>query len=319
MGFGSSANITRMGSDSRGFTGNRLVGYPESHDKERLMYDNLTYGNNTNSSHNVRDLNTALGRMSALGATSLLIPGPKMIWHFADLGMQNSIYTCTNGTVNDESATIVGDCKLATKPQPQWTENWLNIAQRSKIYSDWAKMIALKINEPVFEGDYNIDSADNDLTPRIWVYNNSLPSSQLKSVVILANFDVTAQNIIPDFPGTGTWYNLMDNSTYNVTSTTNPINIEAGGFRIYGNMPSTLSHEDLLTDTVKIYPNPAQHSFSISVEVDEVQVYDTTGKLVKTIYSTDDVSFDISDLKPSLYFVKIQTKQGVTTQRLLVE
>jgi hypothetical protein len=35
---------------------NRLIGYAESHDEERLMYKNLQYGNNTNPAHNVKNL-----------------------------------------------------------------------------------------------------------------------------------------------------------------------------------------------------------------------------------------------------------------------
>ena len=31
---------------------------------------------------NIQELNTSLSRMSAIGAMSLTIPGPKMIWHF---------------------------------------------------------------------------------------------------------------------------------------------------------------------------------------------------------------------------------------------
>lgn len=321
LGFGSSANITRMGSDSRGFAGNRLVGYPESHDKERLMYDNLTYGNNTNSSHNVRDLNTALGRMSTLGATSILIPGPKMIWHFADLGMRNSIYTCTNGTVNDESATIVGDCKLATKPQPQWTENWLNIVQRSQIYNDWAKMIQLKINEPVFEGDYTMESSDTDLTPIIWVFNDALPSNQLKNVVILGNFQVTNQGIIPFFPYTGTWYNLMDNASFNVSNVQAPINIEAGGFRIFGNQPSTLKVNDELETlaNIQIFPNPSKGTFYLNMPVEKVLVYNIAGMLVKSFENVSNLTYDVSNLRTALYFVKIQNNNATSTLKLLIE
>jgi hypothetical protein len=44
------------------------------------MYKNLQYGNNTNPAHNVKNLDVALSRMSA-GAVSLLVPGPKMIYH----------------------------------------------------------------------------------------------------------------------------------------------------------------------------------------------------------------------------------------------
>ena len=38
MGYNSSNDISRIASSSRGFTANRLVGYAESHDEERLMY-----------------------------------------------------------------------------------------------------------------------------------------------------------------------------------------------------------------------------------------------------------------------------------------
>ena len=53
------------------------------------MYNALQYGNNWDG-YNIQDLNTSLSRMSAIGAISLTIPGPKMIWHFSDLGMENS-------------------------------------------------------------------------------------------------------------------------------------------------------------------------------------------------------------------------------------
>src|SRR5690606_26164438 len=115
---GYTSNISGIGHKSRPqFQGPRVIGYAESHDEERLMYKNLMYGNSTNSSHDVKDLNTALSRMSALGAVTLTVPGPKMIWHFGDLGMENSIFTCNDGSVNDPSGND-GDCKLDTKPQP---------------------------------------------------------------------------------------------------------------------------------------------------------------------------------------------------------
>ncbi|MGY8911437.1 MAG: alpha-amylase family glycosyl hydrolase, partial [Flavobacteriales bacterium] len=173
-------NINRMGHKSRGFTKPRLMGYAESHDEERVMYKTITFGNSTISAHNVKDLNTALSRMSAIGAVTLTIPGPKMIWHFGDLGMENSIFTCNDGSYENDG------CKLATKPQPQWTNNWLTTAIRKSIYDDWARINALKINEDVFEGDYTITSGS--LTPRIDIFNTSIPESELRNVIVLANF-----------------------------------------------------------------------------------------------------------------------------------
>ena len=322
MGFDSNNNINGIGHKSRpSFLGARIIGYPESHDEERLMYKNLQFGNSTNSSHDVKNLNIALSRMSALGAVSLTVPGPKMIWHFGDLGMQNSIYTCNNGTVNEPGGTD-GDCKLDTKPQPQWSENWLANSNRNKIYNDWSRINYLKINEAVFEGDYTINSGN--LTPTILIKDDALPSTQLKDVVILANFDVNSQNITPNFPYTGDWYDLMDatGSTFiNVTSVTNPITVAAGQFKMYGNKAPTLSVEnEELSLSFKIYPNPVNNSFNINKNANELRIYDLTGKLVKTFKGefTQNKSFDISELNDSIYLVKIKNNEGqVLTSKLI--
>ena len=322
MGFDSNNNINGIGHKSRpSFLGARIIGYPESHDEERLMYKNLQFGNSTNSSHDVKNLNIALSRMSALGAVSLTVPGPKMIWHFGDLGMQNSIFTCNNGTVNEPGGTD-GDCKLDTKPQPQWSENWLANSNRNKIYNDWSRINYLKINEAVFEGDYTINSGN--LTPTILIKDDALPSTQLKDVVILANFDVNSQNITPNFPYTGDWYDLMDatGSTFiNVTSVTNPITVAAGQFKMYGNKAPTLSVEnEELSLSFKIYPNPVNNSFNINKNANELRIYDLTGKLVKTFKGefTQNKSFDISELNDSIYLVKIKNNEGqVLTSKLI--
>jgi glycosidase len=311
MGYSSDSNISRMTSSSRGFTANRLMGYAESHDEERLMYKNVQYGA-SNGSYNVKTLNTALSRMSAIGAVSLLVPGPKMIWHFGELGMDDSIFSCNNGTVNDESATISGDCKLDTKPQPQWTENWLGDSNRNKIYNDWAKMITLKTVEPVFLGTASITNA-NSLTVNIKITNNSLASTQLKDVVIVANFDVTAQNLVPNFQYTGTWYNLMDNTTLNVTDVTSPINLAPGEFRIYGNKQANLAIENFEKENgISLYPNPVADYFTLSFAASKVEIYAVTGQLVKSFKTNgnSDFQFHVNDLTTGLYLVKAYNEEN---------
>ncbi|MTH15128.1 alpha-amylase family glycosyl hydrolase [Flavobacterium sp. LC2016-01] len=305
MGYSTSNNISRMMSSSRGFTGNRLMGYAESHDEERLMYKNVQYGNSAGT-YNVKTLNTALSRMSAVGAVSLLIPGPKMIWHFGELGWDDSIYTCNDGTVNDNSTTIAGDCKLDTKPQPQWAENWLGDTNRNKIYYDWAKMINLKVTEPVFLGTATMANA-NTLTVNIKITNSNLVATQLKDVLILANFDVTAQNVATGFQYTGTWYNLMDNSSLNVTDVNATVNLGPGEYRIYGNKTANLAIPDFgKTSAVNLYPNPVSNYFTLNAAVSKVQVYSISGQLVKSFTSNGnaDFQYNVSDLKTGLYVVK---------------
>lgn len=319
MGQNGNKDINRMGHLSRGFNAPRLMGYPESHDEERLMFKNLEFGNTSTSSHNVQNLNVALSRMSALGAVSVMVPGPKMIWHFGDLGMENSIFTCSNGSVNLPGGTD-GDCKLDTKPQPQWANNWLSDAIRSEIYEDWSKLHKLKTDEPVFEGDYSITSGN--FTPRIDVFDNSIPNSELKNVIILANFDVVSQTVNTNFPSgvTATWYDLMDaTGTTTVANSTTSISIPAGQFRILGNRPTNvLSVDDDELFAFTIYPNPSRDSFSVNTNVSNVEIYNLTGKMVKSFNGnfTKTDTFDISSLNTGMYIVKVENdnKQTMTTK-----
>ena len=326
MGQNGNKNISRMGHLSRGFNKPRLLGYPESHDEERLMYKNLQFGNSFGG-YDITNLDTALGRMSALAAVSVTIPGPKMIWHFGDLGMENSIFTCNNGSVNTENDAIPGDCKLDTKPQPQWP--WYDAvnptgtdAIRQQIFNDCARLHELKITEAVFEGDYTIsNSSGNDFLPRIDIFDTSIPDTELKNVVILSNFDVVDQTVNTNFPIGGIiWYDLMDpTGVATLPFRTMSVTIPAGGFRIFGNAPSiALSTEDFELDELKLYPNPTRTSFKINSNTSNVEVYDITGKLVKSFSGEFNSSneFDIVDLKTGVYIVKVENNnnQSMTTK-----
>lgn len=323
------ADISGIGNKSRtSFLGKRVLGYPESHDKERLIYTAVTSGNAGGTFPVFGNLTNTLNRMSAIGAASILVPGPKMIWHFADLGMNTSIYACSDGSVNTESDPTPGDCKLATKQQPQWVNNWLGDATRSKINSDWSKLIRLKINEPVFEGDYTISPDVSTVKQRIYVFDNTIPASQLKNVVILCNFSVANITINPNFPYVGTWYNLLDptNTPINITAAnlTTPIAVNSGQFVIYGNQPApSLSTPDYnLATTTILYPNPTTDSFQLSEAVQQLEIFNMSGQVVKKFQGgfTADHSFLISDLSSGMYFVKITDgNQNQGTLKLIKE
>ncbi len=324
-GYGIGSSIAGIGAKSRtSFLGKRVIGYPESHDEERIMYTAIKDGVITGTAPIRNNLNNALSRMSAIGAISLLVPGPKMIWHFADLGMDDSIYTCSNGlSVNTETDANPGNCKLDTKPQPQWTNNWLTVPARAKIYNDWAKMNSLKINEPVFEGDYDIspDGGDN-LKQRIYVFDPNLPISQLKNVVVLTNFYTDSKLITPSFPFVGTWYNLMDNTTINVTDVNAQINIAAGQFLIYGNQPAVLSSENFVFNkSIAVYPNPTSTSFILNSFTNSVNVYSTTGQLVKSFNGGFDANhnFDVESLSKDLYIVKVADENKIEKSFKLIK
>lgn len=328
LGF-SGQNISRMSHNSRGFTGKRLLGYPESHDKDRVMYEAITYGNTSGTMPVRNNLTNALNRMGAIGATSILVPGPKMIWHFGELGNNQSIYTCFDGSVNDESATIAGDCKLDKKQQVQWTQNWLSDPTRAAILSDWSKLIKLKTTEPVFIGDHTISTDGSNFKQRIYINNDNLTTAQLKNVVVLANFDTNNATINPNFPTTGytypmTWYDLMDNNNpVAISSPTAVMTINAGKFRVFGNQPSTLSSEDFnaFKPEISIYPNPVKNSFAINQAVSSVEVYTITGQLVASYNSVAaNQELLIDGLESGIYLVKLMDQNNfIQTKKIVIE
>jgi glycosidase len=320
-GYSTSGDLSGVSSDSRGFAGKRLVGYAESHDEERVLYNVMTSGNP--NGQNARLFENRTKRMASLGAVLLSVPGPKMIWHFSDLGMENSIFTCSNGSVNFPGGND-GDCKLDTKPQPQWTDNWLGNADRNAIYEDWARLIELKINEPVFEGNHTFSPYINNVRQRLYIWDDNLPANSLKNVVILANFSVADLSIVPDFPYTGTWFDLMDetgNTTLNITDTAAPISIPAGQFRIFGNASTLSTQEFESLESFKIYPNPTTSSFRINQNISNLEIYDITGKMVRN-YSgqfSKNNEFDITSLTSGIYIIKAQNISGGHSTTKLVK
>ncbi len=289
----------------------RFIGYAESHDEERVNYKALTEAGQT-----VGDLAKVHLRNSAMGAVHLLVPGPKMLWHFGPLGWERSLWTCENGNVSFSNP----DCKLDTKPQPQWTENWLTDANRSAIYNNWARMINLRINEPVFETGQFAWNFSQVGRPRLDVWTSTSQTSSLSYVFVLTNFSNNTYNVAGGFPFAGTWANLMDNSTFSVTDTNMNISIEPGGFRVFGNRPSTLSTDEIDTsEMTNIFPNPTTEFFYISNNVSKVEIFSISGQLVKSFDNqATGYKYNISDLNSGMYIVRITDENyRVKTTKLL--
>ena len=293
-------------------TTNRFVGYAESHDEERVVYKALNEAGQTQG-----NLFKVHQRLGAMAAVHLLVPGPKMIWHFGELGWDRSLWTCNAGNVSFSNP----DCKLDTKPQPQWTENWLTDANRSAIYNAWAKMIELKKTEDVFEnGQFAFNLATTG-SPRLDVWTSTTQTAALSYVFVRTNFSDNTLNTGAGFPFTGTWYNLMDNSTINVTDTNMNISIETGGYRVYGNKQATLSSNQFnQTNSLNLFPNPTSGLFTINGQVSKVEVYTITGQIVKSFESipSENYQFDINELSNGVYLVKaIDSNNSSKTLKLI--
>ena len=293
----------------------RFIGYAESHDEERVVYKALTESGQTQN-----NLPKILKRLSAMGALHLLVPGPKMIYHFGDLGYDDSIFTCSDGVVNTPSGGAAGDCKLATKPQNQWTGNWMTNVDRKKVYDDWAKMIDLKKNENVFEnGQYAWNFGTTGKT-RLDIWTSTTSTENLSYVFVLTNATNAVSNAAGNFPYTGVWYNLMDGTPLNVTSASQTVSIEADGFRVFGNKQALLSQPEFNTTKIVLQPNPTNGTFFINTNTQNVSIYNITGQLVKEFKGSFDsgYSYSIDGLNQGIYLVKIlDANQNQSSMKLI--
>jgi len=82
----------------------------------------------------------------------------------------------------------------------------------------------------------------------------------------------------------------------------------------------TLSLNQFGIDAVSLYPNPTASNFSIKGNFEKAQVYNISGKLVKTFVSSDNNQFSISDLSTGLYLVRVSdANNNYKTLKLIKE
>lgn len=313
MGWVENSSFNWVDHEIQGYPGRRNVAYAESHDEERMMYKNSQWGNESGT-YDVKDTETALERQQALGAVLFMIPGPKMIWQFGELGYDFSINRCPDGTISNA-------CRTDPKPIPSEI-GYTTDVNRLAVYETWSRLLNIRLNNEVFNTNtYDIQSGD--LLPRIYVWNDAMDPSELKNVIVLANFDVVQKDIIPYFPYTGTWYDLLSEATINVTSTGSDFTImlQPGEFRIYGNQLAVMNNQDVNSpqEKIQLFPNPTRDKFSFSKDVENIEIFDFTGRKVKTLNGLlkKGQTMDVSLLPAGIYVVKATSHFKIFTIKLI--
>ena len=83
-----------------------------------------------------------------------------------------------------------------------------------------------------------------------------------------------------------------------------------------------LSNTDFsFNDSVKLYPNPSSgiiYVQGLDAKVNKVEVYDISGKTIKTKMDFSGNSLDLSDLQEGMYFVLIHTDGGIVNKKVVV-
>ncbi|MHB1179808.1 MAG: alpha-amylase family glycosyl hydrolase, partial [Daejeonella sp.] len=208
MGFLPNSNFSRAFYNTHGFTDpDNLVTYMESHDEERMMFKNLSYGNSSGS-YSVKTLATALKRQEMAAAFLFSIPGPKMIWQFGELGYDISIDN--NGRTGEKAI--------------RW--DYYKNPGRKALYDVYAKLIRLKTANSIF----NTKTATYSLSGGVKYIK--LESAD-NTLIVVGNFDVTGQSASVDFGSTGVWYDALGVADINLTSATYTAPLAAGEYHVY--------------------------------------------------------------------------------------
>lgn len=246
MGFPANSNLVGGVYKYRLWNDPHLISYMESHDEERIMYKNITYGN-TNGSQNAKNPIKALERTEGLAVLMLTTPGPKMIWQFGEMGYDISIDY---------------PCRICNKPI-LW--NYLSENSRKRLYDVYKATINLRKSHPVFTGDdftYSLNGAVKTLT-----LNN--PNM---NALVAVNIDVNSQDKILYFQNNGWWYEYFTGDSLEITGNTN-ITLNPGEYRIYTNVKldqpviqNTVDIEEfkIAKWEINIYPNPSSHFIKVS-------------------------------------------------------
>ena len=81
------------------------------------------------------------------------------------------------------------------------------------------------------------------------------------------------------------------------------------------------STQELDEHSASVYPNPTGGAIQIEAEnIEAISIYNMLGeRLFETSASGNNVVYDFSPYEAGVYIVKIQTKKGLLTKRVLVK
>jgi hypothetical protein len=291
MGFLSSSNFEGSLASVRGWSQPHLIAYQESHDEERLMYKNLTFGSNSSTSHNVRTLPVALERNAMSTAFWAMMPGPKMLWQFGELGYDFSITYCPGSNAVPQPYPDM-QCRTDMKPV-RW--DYRNDPARYKLYQVYAALLALRKDPrflPTFTTNTGVEHRLSGAFKSLKVSSDSL------RVVVIGNFGLAPAGDTVRFQRAGTWYDYLNRTTIAATGLPQTISLMPGEYKVFidrevGNALVTSDDAPVIPEaksSLHLFPNPTSNRLQIEYELTasgpvRISLMTIEGKEVTTLFS----------------------------------
>ena len=165
-----------------------LVGYMESHDEQRTNYEGQWSYDGSEI-----PFATRIERAKLNAAFFLLVPGPKMIWQFGEIGYDINI--------EDNGRTGKKPCKTA---------EYMAVSERKALYDTYSDLIEFrKKNHPLYDYDVNFRwyVGGGEQTGRYMFL-----AKDGKTIAVFGNFGTGTQTIGLELPSDGKWYQYDDPS-----------------------------------------------------------------------------------------------------------
>lgn len=317
MAKGQPANFNGLSYKERTMSKPHLIGYAESHDEPRIIYDVLQNGLATGS-YNTKVLATALERAKLAAAFLLATPGPKLIWQFGELGYDVDIEQ--NG-------------RTGAKPV-RW--EYYQDANRRKLYGVYRELIKLKQTVPAFRTtDYILNSAP--LVKRLTLSNAA------NTIYLIGNSDITTQTVEGGFPLGGRWYDFFTGEGITVSNPNGPITLAPGEFHLFSTQPlpkpeaglvpyaaisePVLAVEETVDGTVTLSPNPTTDEAVLELNSTyrgqvNLRLTDGAGRELRHLRVTKTTeqlrqSVDLRSLTPGLYLLRIEQGDLKAVKKLM--
>lgn len=315
MGFASSSNFVDSNKKG-GMFANGWVGYAESHDEERNMYKALAYGDgNLQTNHEER-----MSRVPAIIAFSQLLPGPKMLWQFGELGYDYSINYCSSGKIDEE-------CRTYRKPNP-WKLGWEDDQTRMNAYKQSAKVINLRSKYPAFFREAYVTATNcygsNWNSPRRIDVNYTNPdnSEENINIIILANFSaVSTVATSINVPHTGVWFNYMTGEQITISRKNKSMRLQPGELLILTSreLDNTVSIDEALATENQCLVFPTITSDLVTVVSEDlpesIEVYSLVGALVASTNDSETIS--LAQLPKGTYLVQVIINNNASTHKII--
>ena len=317
MGYntGTKSDLSWASYKKRSWSSPHVVAYMESHDEDRQMVYNNSWGNG-HDWYDITNEDIGLQRIGLSTLFHLMIPGPKMYWQFGELGYDYSI-NWPSGESYD---------RLTPKP-PKWEylEEW----RRKYLHDLTASLNILKAENDAWEtDDFQISVVGEIKT--VTLLHESM------NVVAVGNFDVISQEIELTFPSGGEWFNYFDGQSITVGSDGKwSTRIAQGAYYLFTdvqlenpNIGTGIENTIMTNDaSLSLFPNPASKSITIELKDNakgaiEIFIKDLNGKEVmfKKAYAFTNQwqdSLSIKDLTRGVYIIQVQTETSLRSMKFV--